>query len=209
MMSHPPPAAVGSARRDRIVGLAGHRYCFASMTREKLNREPGRLRAENASADRARAVFMVLALACGCAQEKPASFPPTPAPAPAPQPATTSEPPPSNEKAAQLAAEGWLALVDAGNYPQSWTEAAAVFKGAIDQPGWAKAIGGTRGPLGKVVSRTVKSAKYATSLPGAPDGEYVVIKFDASFANKQSAVETVTPMKQPDGRWRVSGYFIR
>ena len=24
-----------------------------------------------------------------------------------------------------------------------------------------------------------------------------------------SAVETVTPMKDPDGEWRVSGYFIK
>jgi hypothetical protein len=66
-----------------------------------------------------------------------------------------------------------------------------------------------RAPLGKVLSRTLKSATYATSLPGAPDGEYVVVKFDTSFEKKQSAIETVTPMKDPDGRWRVSGYFIK
>jgi len=29
------------------------------------------------------------------------------------------------------------------------------------------------------------------------------------FANKKAAVETVTPMKDTDGQWRVSGYFIR
>jgi hypothetical protein len=60
-----------------------------------------------------------------------------------------------------------------------------------------------------MVSRTLKSASYAKSLPGAPDGEYVVIQFDATFEKKQSAIETVTPMKEPDGRWRVSGYFIK
>jgi hypothetical protein len=55
----------------------------------------------------------------------------------------------------------------------------------------------------------VKSKEYATSLPGAPDGEYVVIQFETSFENKNDAVETVTPMKDEDGKWRVSGYFIR
>jgi len=48
-----------------------------------------------------------------------------------------------------------------------------------------------------------------TSMPGAPDGEYVVIQFESSFANKESAVETVTPMKGEDGVWRVSGYYIK
>lgn len=115
----------------------------------------------------------------------------------------------TNEKEAQSAAEAWLALVDAGNYAQSWNDAAAYFKKAVDQPGWEKQVDAVRAPLGKLTSRTLKSANYATSLPGAPDGEYVVLQFDASFQNKKSAVETVTPMKEPDGRWRVSGYFIR
>ena len=102
-----------------------------------------------------------------------------------------------------------MSLVDAGNSSQSWTEAATLFKKAVDQQGWDKALGATRAPLGKMVSRTLKSASYAKSLPGAPDGDYVVIKFDATFEKKQSAMETVTPMKEPDGRWRVSGYFIK
>jgi hypothetical protein len=60
-----------------------------------------------------------------------------------------------------------------------------------------------------MVSRRVKGAQYATSLPGAPDGEYVVIQYDTSFAHKASAVETITPMRDGDGQWRVSGYFIK
>jgi hypothetical protein len=48
-----------------------------------------------------------------------------------------------------------------------------------------------------------------TELPGAPDGEYVVFQFDTQFEHKRAAVETVTPMRDPDGSWRVSGYFIR
>lgn len=56
----------------------------------------------------------------------------------------------------------------------------------------------------------MKGATYATKLPGAPDGEYVVIQYKASFANKESAVETITPMKEADGTtWHVSGYFIK
>ena len=66
-----------------------------------------------------------------------------------------------------------------------------------------------RVPLGAQMSRVVKSKQYTTSVPGAPDGQYVVIQFTTSFKNKGSATETVTPMLDKDGSWRVSGYFIK
>jgi hypothetical protein len=115
----------------------------------------------------------------------------------------------SKEKAAQAAAEAWLSLVDAGNYGQSWTEAADVFKKRVDQAAWERTAEGVRDSLGTMRSRRRRSAQYATSLPGAPDGEYVVLQFDTSFEKKSAGVETVTPMKDPDGHWRVSGYFIQ
>jgi len=46
-------------------------------------------------------------------------------------------------------------------------------------------------------------------VPGAPDGKYVIIQFETSFENKASAVETVTPMQDADGVWRVAGYFVK
>ena len=66
-----------------------------------------------------------------------------------------------------------------------------------------------RKPLGNVLSRNLMFTKYTNTLPGAPDGEYVVIQYKTSFENKASAVETVTPMLDTDGIWRVSGYYIK
>ena len=113
------------------------------------------------------------------------------------------------EKVAIHAAEEWLTLVDERNYKKSWEEASKLFKKSITKGMWEQSIKAVRPPLGELVNRTVKSANYATSLPGAPDGEYVIIQFSASFTNKKSALETVTPMKDPDGQWRVSGYYIK
>ena len=113
------------------------------------------------------------------------------------------------EDAAQAAAESWLKLVDAADYAGSWDQAAKVFKGAVKQTDWSQMAAGVRTPLGKLVSRKLKSRQYAEEMPGAPDGKYVVIQFDTVFEHKASAVETVTPMADPDGVWRVSGYFIR
>ena len=114
-----------------------------------------------------------------------------------------------SEKDALKAAESWLGLVDAGEYGTSWDQSSELFKAAVSKEQWEQALNSARKPLGELIGRTVISTKYATSLPGAPDGEYVVIQFTTRFTNKKSAIETVTPMKDPDGAWRVSGYYVK
>jgi len=104
------------------------------------------------------------------------------------------------EKAAVSAATAWLALVDEGAYVKSWEEAARYFKNSVTRDRWVQAIKAAREPLGKNLSRRVLSSTYRTSLPGAPDGEYVLIRFESSFENKNSATETVTPMMDEDGQ---------
>jgi hypothetical protein len=113
------------------------------------------------------------------------------------------------EKEAVSAARNWLNLVDAGEYSKRWQEAAGYFKNAVQQDQWEQMIKSVRMPLGKMISRKLKTSVYKTTLPGAPDGQYVVIQFETSFQNKESAIETVTPMFDKDGRWRVSGYYIK
>ncbi|MCP4375079.1 MAG: DUF4019 domain-containing protein, partial [bacterium] len=110
---------------------------------------------------------------------------------------------------ALAAAEKWLALLDRGEYAESWDESAELFRKTVVKKQWIATIKGVRTPLGKFESRAKLEADYRTSLPGAPDGEYVVITFKAAYANKKGAVETVTPMKDKDGKWRVSGYYIK
>lgn len=113
------------------------------------------------------------------------------------------------EDLAQSAAESWLKLTDAGDGGASWDQAAKVFKAAVTKDQWTQALSGVRPPLGKVASRKVMSRQYSEKLPGAPEGKYVTIQYETVFEKKASAVETITPMLDPDGVWRVSGYFIR
>ncbi len=124
------------------------------------------------------------------------------------------------EDAAQAAAESWLKAVDAGNYTGSWDQAAATLKAAVKQAEWAQMLGGQRTPLGRVVSRRLKSRQLTDKAPTTrvvggkvytfgQRGKFVIIEYDTVFANKPSAIETVTPMADPDGAWRVSGYSVR
>ena len=110
---------------------------------------------------------------------------------------------------AVAAAKTWLGLVDAKQYKESWVEAAPFFKEKVKEEDWVKMVSSVRGPLGDMKNRELIGAQYTKSLPGAPAGEYVVMQFKTAFQNKPEAVETVTPMKDDKGVWKVSGYFIK
>lgn len=113
------------------------------------------------------------------------------------------------EKKAVAASDKWLELIDEEGYAESWEASAAALRNAVNKDWWEQQLSAVRKPLGKLIERKLLSARYMTSLPAAPDGEYVVIQYETSFENKKSAVETVTPMKEENGLWRVSGYYIK
>ena len=113
------------------------------------------------------------------------------------------------EKQDVAAADFWLSLVDDGKYAASWDAAAEYLKNAVSKDDFVKSLTAARKPLGMLKSRDVKSKDYRTGLPGAADGQYVMIQFKTTFKNKPSAIETVTLMLGKDGKWRVSGYYIK
>ncbi|MCL7486667.1 MAG: DUF4019 domain-containing protein [Desulfobulbaceae bacterium] len=108
-----------------------------------------------------------------------------------------------------MAAEEFLLLLDTVQYVRSWDGEASFFKSQVPRDTWIKQISSLRPALGKVITRLILDARHVTKLPGAPDGQYVVIQYNTNFENKREAVETVTPMLDKDGKWRVSGYYIQ
>jgi serine/threonine protein kinase len=116
--------------------------------------------------------------------------------------ANSSFPPPADEP--------WLAIVDSGNYARSWETGVAC--GSISKEEWVAQLEKVRRPLGKVISRkasSVKSSRRMRSMKNAAVGTRLEVKYDTSFDGLLAAVETVTSSKQPDGRWRITGYHIR
>jgi ribosomal protein S17E len=113
------------------------------------------------------------------------------------------------EQAAISVAGSWLNKVDQGLYSDSWRQAASLVRASVSEEQWTASVGAIRQSLGKVVSRILYKKHYTQTMPGAPDGQYVIIEFHTVFENKKDAVETVTPMLDSDGRWKVSGYYIR
>jgi hypothetical protein len=82
-------------------------------------------------------------------------------------------------------------------------------KTGVTSEEWNRALTSVRTPLGAVARRSLKLATYSTTLPGAPDGQYVTLVYRTRFAQKKAAIETVTPMLEADGTWKVAGYFIK
>ena len=113
------------------------------------------------------------------------------------------------ESVAVAAAKRWLLEIDAGHYAESWTNAAKSFQAALTSEKWVAALNGVRKPLGKLEIRTVDSAVSTTQMPGAADGQYMVMQFSTAFANANTAVETVTFELATNGEWKASGYYIK
>ncbi len=115
----------------------------------------------------------------------------------------------TDTRQARAAAETWLRGVDSGAYEASWDQAAELFQRAVERDVWAQKLAAVRAPLGALETRRMTSAQAHSSLPGVPDGRYVVMEFAATYEHKRRAVETVTTFLEPDQAWRVAGYFIR
>jgi tetratricopeptide (TPR) repeat protein len=112
-------------------------------------------------------------------------------------------------KAATQAVEQWLAALDAGKYADCWEQSAAAIRKTVPKANLEAALKTALQPFGKVVSRKLLAADYETSLPGAPNGEYVIMQYQTDFESKKGAIETITPTKEADGQWRVSGYYVK
>ena len=115
----------------------------------------------------------------------------------------------AKEDAALEATLSWLELIDNGEYEKSWEEAAEYFRQIIELEQWVGALETARAPHGNIISREMTSIDYTTSLPNAPESEYFFIQFESVFENKEKGFETLTPMLQENGEWRISGYYIR
>ena len=106
-------------------------------------------------------------------------------------------------------AERWLEVIDQDNYLRSWDETAEHFRKLVPRENWHSMMNAVRHPLGKRVARQFEKEQEVKSLPGGPEGEYLIMTFKAQFEHMKATTETVTAYKEKDGKWRVCGYYIK
>ena len=117
------------------------------------------------------------------------------------------------------AAEEWLALVDAGDFEESWEHTSSHFKSdifekdffrsGISKHQWQSSLRTLQDSLGRALLRRLKSKRYTTKLPWEPPAEYVVLEYDTTFALQMKRTESVILIKESDGEWRVSEYKFK
>lgn len=112
---------------------------------------------------------------------------------------------------AKKVGDQWMTVIDAGKYKESWDQAASIFQNKVSQEEWESTARSTLEPLGPVVSRELRVIVYTPhGVPNNPPGEYMVIRFNTTFKNKtDTAVETLTLVKEPKAGWRTAGYFVQ
>jgi len=111
--------------------------------------------------------------------------------------------------AATTAAERWMELLGADGPAASWDSASSRLRAAITRENWETALLRARKPFEPFGERRLLQSQYATELPNAPPGEYVILQYQTVTGGNRRVVETVVPSVDTDGRWRVGGYFIR
>ncbi|MGE5144631.1 MAG: DUF4019 domain-containing protein [Acidobacteriota bacterium] len=109
--------------------------------------------------------------------------------------------------AVQSAARTWLAFIDRGDAQGAWNSGGKKFQSALTPELWATELGKQQRQDGKPVERTVGPTRFQNKIPGMPDGQYAQILFRTRFANKPDGTEQLTLEREPDGQWRVIGYF--
>lgn len=147
------------------------------------------------------AIMITAIIALALAAGSPTTPPPSAAKAPAGQT-------PAADQKADAAARQWVALIDQGQWQQSWKAAGTLFQTGVTAANWERQAGQVRTPLGMVTSRTLKSVTTPPPLPGAPAGNYRLVQFNTDFATAKGATETVVMVNQA-GSWKTVGYFIK
>jgi len=117
-------------------------------------------------------------------------------------------PHPAWERRAAEAARDWLRLVDDGRHAASWSSASPLLRQGAERAAWEVALRAARTPLGRCLSRRLRSQVAVEGPCEELPGPYVVVRYDTVFEHLWRATETVTPVLGKDGCWRVAAYFV-
>lgn len=112
------------------------------------------------------------------------------------------------QDASAASAQAWLSLIDLQRYGEAYGSTGEIFRTSVTPDDWRRKLASAREPLGPVRSRSLMTNEARTELPGAPDGDWRILRFSTTFANKAAAVETVV-LRREEGGYAVEGYFVR
>jgi Protein of unknown function (DUF4019) len=112
---------------------------------------------------------------------------------------------------AAILADEWLKSIDDGNYYESWNSASPEFKKGFTSKEWAR-VCQVDSAWGTCQSRRLATSNYFTKIRQSSGeiapGEWVVVRFESTYAKLGNRAQTVVVSRDPDGQWRTSGYVM-
>ena len=108
----------------------------------------------------------------------------------------------------EVAAQGWLALVDQSRLADAWKAGGDLLRKDTTEPEWTEGMQRLREKYGAAESRQIVSRDYHRQLAGAPDGTYFTMRYRTHFSSAGDQLELVTLTAAPGG-YRVIGYGIK
>src|ERR1700677_1407915 len=103
------------------------------------------------------------------------------------------------------ASQAWIAEIDNGKYDESYSYGSEAMQQKAEENRWVHILTALREPWGDVLSRKQLSHIYKPNGFEGAEGEFMVVTYDTSFKQLDSATEVVV-MQWQDGRWRGAGY---
>lgn len=106
----------------------------------------------------------------------------------------------------EIAAYGWIELLDAGRFDDAWREGAELLRSGVTQSQWSDAMRKVRDGFGAIASRRVASKDYHRQIEGGPDANYFTLRIVTSLADGREVVEIVTLTAGADQKYRTAAY---
>ena len=108
---------------------------------------------------------------------------------------------------AESSARAFIAMIDRGQYDETWDLAGSALRGQSSRFAWASTLRLARSAFSAPPTREIDGFGFTTRIdPGVPAGEYVLVQFK-EVAGQVTTTEKVV-MQKEQASWRIIGYFI-
>ena len=111
-------------------------------------------------------------------------------------------------KQAVTAAEHFAQTIDTGDFAVAYSQASPLLRMAQDEHDFITAMERARNLLGPIQQRHLTALRSIGIYPRFPDGDYLIVQFEARTQHKNKAAEVIL-LRQQNGTWLVADYTIR
>ena len=109
---------------------------------------------------------------------------------------------------AVTAAERFARMIDSGNSSTAYSQASTLLRLAQNEQEFVTDIERAHLLLGPVQQRQLTALRSIGIYPRFPDGDYLIVQFEARTRHKNKAAEVIL-LRHEDSVWQVADYSIR